>query len=552
MFLDLVGGLATVGDNPATVDWINTYIDALVDAVAPTLSPSIKQDFHVDASRYWMWGESASRTNRFGPNGNLDFNIDAIDNLTEYNTAGGDAPATREPFLMGLNITPPIRIVTHPGSITGLSGDTFSIGVTTIGGSGTFTYAWENAAGFPGDSEASDWLFGLEPISYGNGILGQGTATLSFDYLLLAHDGWAPWVRISDNTTIYNDPWTPGDDGSIETAENPATWAVSGGTGGRTSHTGNVIATTRAFQVTTNTVSGVQPEWIDDYFSTAFSVTGDGNTLAPTFHWYRDGIEVFTGGNIVITSDWHTSTLEIINIQVADIIADWHCEAVSDGLLMSNTFGFGICCVPPTITLDPVGANKAVGGLHTFVVDATGGTPPYCYEWYRNTLGGAAGAGTAVGGNASLLTLDPLADTDQGTYSCVVDGAVSATADLRVLAIATQPLSQTIGEGSPVTFSVEVLAGSGNAPYTYQWLKDDVNIGGATSSNYTIGAVAPGDAGNYTCLVGQTSGTSLISATATLIGGGIWYVDVDNVAGPWDGTSWATALYFDKFFFMDP
>src|ERR1019366_1420159 len=49
-----------------------------------------------------------------------------------------------------------------------------------------------------------------------------------------------------------------------------------------------------------------------------------------------------------------------------------------------------------------------------------------------------------------------------------------------------------------------------------QWRKGAVNIGGATGSNYTITAVAAGDAGSYDCVVSGACGLPVTSQAATL------------------------------------
>src|SRR5205814_1975694 len=49
-------------------------------------------------------------------------------------------------------------------------------------------------------------------------------------------------------------------------------------------------------------------------------------------------------------------------------------------------------------------------------------------------------------------------------------------------AIATQPVSQTVGIGQTATFTV---VATGNAPLSYQWKKNNVSISGATSASYT-------------------------------------------------------------------
>jgi autotransporter-associated beta strand protein len=78
--------------------------------------------------------------------------------------------------------------------------------------------------------------------------------------------------------------------------------------------------------------------------------------------------------------------------------------------------------------------------------------------------------------------------------------------------IATGPVSQLIHECQPVTFTVSA---TGTAPLSYQWFHGASLLAGATSSSFSIGAVAPTDAGIYTVVVSNVS-TFTASASATL------------------------------------
>ncbi|MCC6970256.1 MAG: immunoglobulin domain-containing protein [Phycisphaerales bacterium] len=78
-------------------------------------------------------------------------------------------------------------------------------------------------------------------------------------------------------------------------------------------------------------------------------------------------------------------------------------------------------------------------------------------------------------------------------------------------AITTQPQSQTISLGSPVTFSVVATGPS----LQYQWYKNNATIGGANASSYTINSVVQNDAGDYYCMVSNSCG-GLASNIATL------------------------------------
>ena len=79
-------------------------------------------------------------------------------------------------------------------------------------------------------------------------------------------------------------------------------------------------------------------------------------------------------------------------------------------------------------------------------------------------------------------------------------------------AIATQPQSQTVIAGAPVSFWV---GATGTAPLSYQWRKDGTNIAGATAATNTIAAAQTTNAGNYTVVVTNVAG-SITSAVATL------------------------------------
>lgn len=81
--------------------------------------------------------------------------------------------------------------------------------------------------------------------------------------------------------------------------------------------------------------------------------------------------------------------------------------------------------------------------------------------------------------------------------------------------ITAQPASQTIDAGKPVTFSVSSTV---NLPHTFQWRFHGTNIVDATNATYTIATVETNNAGPYSVLVSNSSGTTTSSnATLTVI-----------------------------------
>ncbi len=86
--------------------------------------------------------------------------------------------------------------------------------------------------------------------------------------------------------------------------------------------------------------------------------------------------------------------------------------------------------------------------------------------------------------------------------------------------ISAQPQNVTVNEGSPATFSV---GWQGSMPFTFQWLKNDQPIDGATQPTYTIASATGADNGAvFKCTVSNPAG-SVTSSGATLT------VNVDSV-----------------------
>lgn len=120
-------------------------------------------------------------------------------------------------------------------------------------------------------------------------------------------------------------------------------------------------------------------------------------------------------------------------------------------------------------------------------------------------------SGTPFTGKRRItLSLDPQyhyqIDPAAGEASIDIIGQAAPT-------VVTQPQSQGILKGGQVTFSVASNDADGS---TYQWKKDGVAIAGATASTYTISQVRSSDAGKYTCVVTNISGTTT-SEAATLV-----------------------------------
>jgi hypothetical protein len=159
--------------------------------------------------------------------------------------------------------------------------------------------------------------------------------------------------------------------------------------------------------------------------------------------------------------------------------------------------------VPPTFTTAPTPQTVVAGQPAVFTALATG-TEPIGYAWLRN--------GTPVSG-AALPTLSfPTASTnDAGAYQVIASNSAgsvtSAPVALTVLvppSIVTNPTNLTVASGESARFQV---VATGSETLRYQWLKDGVEIDGATSSSLEWVAVAVIDAGIYTVRISNDAGS---------------------------------------------
>lgn len=235
----------------------------------------------------------------------------------------------------------------------------------------------------------------------------------------------------------------------------------------------------------------------------AFSILAVG-TAPLTYQWQKNGANIGNATN---------ATFTLGNVQVAD--------GGSYAVVVSNSLGSVTSAAatltvnsPPSITTQPANQSVLLGGTATFSVSAQG-TAPLGYQWQKN--------GTAISGATNqTLTIGNGQNADAASYAVVVsNGLGSVTSFLAALTIATvgvapsivtQPVSLSVTPGTSATFSV---VASGTAPLSYQWSKNGTPVGGATSANLTLSAVQTVNAGNYTVVVTNGSG-SVTSSTAVL------------------------------------
>lgn len=165
----------------------------------------------------------------------------------------------------------------------------------------------------------------------------------------------------------------------------------------------------------------------------------------------------------------------------------------------------------PTITQQP--KDKAVFVAQTAYFDiGVTGKPPLTFQWYRN--GVAIDGATAATYTSPIVTLADSGAKFSVKISAQTGSVTSAEAVLTVKdkpTVTTDPVSTSVGVGASVSLTV---AGSGDS-LTYQWLRDEVPITGATSATYTFTTVAADDGAVFRAYVVNPGGYA-VSAPATV------------------------------------
>ena len=142
----------------------------------------------------------------------------------------------------------------------------------------------------------------------------------------------------------------------------------------------------------------------------------------------------------------------------------------------------------------------------------------------RNIAGSPVSLTTGTDGNLYFLSRD-----NNAVYKIVYAGGGSAPI------ITSQPTSVTATQGDNAIFSVTA---SGNAPLTYQWRKNSVNINGATAATYTISNTTTANTGTYSVIVSNAYG-SVTSNNATLTVTAPNQPPVANILTPAIGATYA-------------
>jgi hypothetical protein len=195
------------------------------------------------------------------------------------------------------------------------------------------------------------------------------------------------------------------------------------------------------------------------------------------------------------------------------------------------------------VTSEPSPVSGRVGATLSYAFTYTGtpslpqsftvsGTLPPGLNYIPAPLNGVLRTGTpAISG----------VPTQAGTYTIMVRGigvggqgpletiqfVIAPTSTATPPIIASQPQAQSVAVGATVVFRVDA---TGSSPLTYQWRKDDRNIGGATDATLVLNGAALADEGVYTVVVNNAGAVTTSNPVPLTVTESVDFVRLINLS----------------------
>ncbi len=237
------------------------------------------------------------------------------------------------------------------------------------------------------------------------------------------------------------------------------------------------------------------------------------NNVAPTFT-YSTPITFCSPGYVVLTANtfagvtyqWQKNSIDIAGATNqtynATTTGKYRVKETANGCTkQSNDLQVNVNASSVTSAIIANGPTSfCVGG--SVVLSVSNAIPGYSYQW--------ANGGTNISG----ATLSSYTATAAGTYTCTVS-ASCGTATSNTITVITSGIVALINPSGTINMcsgATATLSANTGASYTYQWMLNGGNIGGATNQTYNATA-----AGNYTVFINSSCGSSTSVATTVNI-----------------------------------
>jgi hypothetical protein len=234
--------------------------------------------------------------------------------------------------------------------------------------------------------------------------------------------------------------------------------------------------------------------------SASFSVAATGASL--NYQWVKGGVNLINGGNI---SGANTATLVINPVTVLDTSSNYYVIVSGACLPNDTSIKVSLHFNNPHIVIQPSNQTVCSGSPAIFSVTAIG--TGLIYQWRKGMVNLVDG-GNISGATTATLVINPatISDTSSFYNVFIIGGCAPNDTSINVSlfintspTITTQPSSQTVCAGNPVSFSV----GATGSGLIYQWRNGSVNlvnggnISGVNTATLTINPTNISDTSSF-------------------------------------------------------
>ena len=207
--------------------------------------------------------------------------------------------------------------------------------------------------------------------------------------------------------------------------------------------------------VSFNSTNGAGPQ-------AALTLGTDGNFYGTTWYGGSSGngtvFQITTNGTLTTLVSFNSTNGATPQVAALTLGSDGNFYGTTGAGGSSGDGTMFLLSLSPVITVQPQSQINYAGSTVIFTVSELNFSP-MGYQWQKNGTN-LANSGNISGANTNTLTIIGILDSDAASYSVIVSNSygtvTSSNATLTVNDfpfIATQPLSQTIGVGSNVTFT---------------------------------------------------------------------------------------------------
>ena len=248
--------------------------------------------------------------------------------------------------------------------------------------------------------------------------------------------------------------------------------------------------------------------------SIAFTLTDADTPLEnSTFTVSSSNLDLVPEGNVVIAGAGENRTVQVTpaaNLSGSATITLAVREPA--GGQASTSFALTVAPLPPVFVRNLASQVEVLVGGTVDLSVTVSGSQPIAYLWTKDGV-------ELPGETAAVLALSDVTVEATGSYSVSAENSVgsvnSDSTQVNVivpLRIVDQPVGQKVLVGADVSFGVRAV---GEAPLTYRWFAEGVEIPGATGETLGLGSVEAILAGSYTVVVSNAGGS--VSSTAAVL-----------------------------------